>query len=79
MVETDFAFGFFKDGFNRPAHPTQADELTQWRIGGRIAEVIFDHGPVVQIAADDQPEFGAGKLPRDSVTRTKAKSQTIGP
>src|SRR5450759_1985763 len=62
LVETDFAFGFFKDGFNWPAHPTQAYELNQRRIGGRIAEIVFDHERVVQIAADDQPEFLAGQV-----------------
>src|SRR3990172_2644841 len=62
VVKTDFAFGFFEDGFNRPAHAADAHELAERRIGGRIAEVVFDHRRVIQIAAEDQPELAGGQI-----------------
>ena len=62
MIQTDFAFGFFKDGFDRPTHAADAYELAQRCIGGSIAEVVFDHRRVIQIAADDQPEFACGQV-----------------
>ena len=79
MVKTDFAFVFLKNGFNGPAHPADAHELDQGSFDRGIAKVELDHGRIIQIAADDQPDFGPGKFARDSIRRRKAKSQTIGP
>ena len=40
--------------------------------------VELDQRGVVHIASEDQPDFRAGKLFRDSMMRRKAKSKTIG-
>ncbi len=62
IVKADFAFGFFEDGFDRPAHPAYAHELAQGRVSRGVAEVVFDHRRIVEIAADDQPEFTCGQV-----------------
>jgi hypothetical protein len=79
MIETDFAFGFFKNDFNGPTYPADEHELDQGCIGRGIAEAELDHRRVIQVAADDPPDFGTGRLARDSMMRRKAKSHTMGP
>jgi hypothetical protein len=43
MIETDFAFGFFKNDFNGPTHAADAHQLDQGCIGRGIAEAGLDH------------------------------------
>ena len=74
MVKTDFAFGFFENGFDRPTHAADADELDQGCIGRSIAEVKLDDRRVLQIAADDQPDFWARASSR--ATRSAAGKQS---
>ena len=62
MVKTDFAFGFFEDGFDRQTHAADTDKLDQRRVGRCIAEVEFDLGWVMEIAANDQPDFRAWQV-----------------
>jgi len=57
MIQTDFAFGFFKDGFDRPTHTADPYKLVERCLGGGIAEIVFDDRGILQIAAEDQPEF----------------------
>src|SRR3972149_728716 len=57
MIQTDFTFGFFKDGFDGPTHPTDPHELVQWAVDGSIGVKVFDHGRIIQVATNDQPEF----------------------
>src|SRR5271169_3745662 len=57
MIHPDFAFGFFKDRFDGPSHSADANELIQRSVDGSIAEKEFDLSRVIQITADDQPEF----------------------
>ena len=40
MTHSDFTFGFFKDGFNRPMHTADPHELVQRRVGRSVAEVV---------------------------------------
>src|SRR6476620_4911138 len=61
MVKTDFAFSFFKDEFNRPTQAADAQQSKQGDVGGGIAEVKLEFSRIVQITADQQPEFGAGQ------------------
>ena len=42
MVKADFAFGFFEDGLNWPAHAIDPHELAQGRVSRGVAEVVFD-------------------------------------
>ncbi|HSB66329.1 MAG TPA: aldehyde dehydrogenase family protein [Anaerolineales bacterium] len=42
MVKADFAFGFFEDGLNWPAHTTDPHEITLGRVSRAVAEVVFD-------------------------------------
>jgi hypothetical protein len=87
MIHPDFAFGFFKDRFDRPSHSADANELMQRSVEGSIAEKVFDLSRVIQITADDGSKYKttfnqsspAGRPARDSVTRRNAKSQTMGP
>ena len=62
MVETDLAFCFFEYRFNRPSHSANTDQLMQRDLSRSIAEVVFDDGRVIQIAAEDQPEFFCGQV-----------------
>src|SRR3972149_7559225 len=62
MVETDFAFGFLKNDPNGPTHAADAHELDQGCIGWGIAEVELDFRWVIQVATDDQPDFGARQV-----------------
>src|SRR5688572_25704274 len=57
MVEAEFSFAFFKDDFDRPAQPTETNQLQQGSIGGGVAEVELEFSRVVQIATDDQPQL----------------------
>src|SRR5258708_3999871 len=61
MVETDLAFAFFEDGFDRPAQAAQTDKFSQRCGVGCITEVELDYGWVVEVAADNEPEFGTGQ------------------
>ena len=62
MIHSDFAFGFFKDGFNRPTHAAHPHQLAQRCMSGSIAEIVFDHRRVIQIAADNQPKIACGQV-----------------
>src|SRR3972149_9437632 len=62
MVETDFAFGFFKNDFDGPTHAADTHKLDQRGIGRGVAEVELDLRRVIQVAADDQPDFGTGQV-----------------
>ena len=42
MIKTDFAFGFFENCFDGPAHAAEAHELNQGCGGGGIAEIELD-------------------------------------
>jgi len=79
MVKTDFAFGFFEDGFDRQTHTADTDKLDQRRVGRCIAEVEFDLGWSWRLRRMISQISGPGKLALDSMTRKKAKSQTMGP
>ena len=57
MIKADFAFGFFEDGFDRPSHAADAYELDHGSFSRGIAEVELDDRRILQIAADDQPDF----------------------
>src|SRR5487761_2276273 len=57
MIHTDFTFGLFEDRFNWPSHSADPDELTQRSADRSIAEKVFDLRKIIQIAANDQPEF----------------------
>ena len=61
MIHPDFPFGFFKDRFDGPSHTADANELIQRSVAGSIAEKVFDLRRVIQIAADNQPEFTGGQ------------------
>ena len=61
MIHPDFTFGFFKDGFNGPSHSADPDKLIQRSADRRIAEKVFDLRRIIQIAANDQPEFTGGQ------------------
>src|ERR1700690_3911986 len=62
MIQPDFAFGFFKDGFNGPTHTTHAHQLNQWSFCWGVAEVVLNHFRVIKIAADDKTEFTGGQV-----------------
>src|SRR5215210_2931947 len=57
MIHSDFAFGLFENGFNRPSHSADSYELVQRSIDRSIAEKVFDFRRILQIAANDQPEL----------------------
>src|SRR5271157_865548 len=61
MIHPDFTFGLFKDGFNRPSHTADPDKLFQGNIDGSIGEKVFDLRRILQIAAENQPEFSGGQ------------------
>jgi len=61
MIHADFTFGFFEDSFNRPSHSTNPDQLSQRNADRSITEKVFDLRGIVQIAANDQPEFSGGQ------------------
>ncbi len=67
LIHADFAFTLFKNGFYRPSHAADPNELRAGRADRRIAEIVFDFGGILQIAANDQPELTAGKPRRDSL------------
>ena len=73
MIHPDFAFGFFKDRFDRPSHSADANELMQRSVEGSIAEKVFDLSRVIQITADDQPEFTGRQA--SSAIRSRAEMQ----
>ena len=62
MVKTDLAFIFFEDSLDGPPHTADAHKLAQGSFNGSIAIVELDHGRIVQIAADDQPDFRARQV-----------------
>lgn len=62
MIETDFAFGFFENRFDGPAHAAEANKLDQGCGSGGIAEVELDFGRIIEVAADDQPDFRARQI-----------------
>src|SRR4030067_2622396 len=62
LIHTDFAFGFFEDGFDWPSHPADPHKLIERCVGRSIAEKVFDLRRIVQIAANDQPEFSGGQV-----------------
>src|SRR5688500_19346616 len=78
VVEADFAFGFLKNDFNRPTHPTDAHQFEQGNADGRIAEVELELAGVLQIAADDQPEFGTRQAVACSTGPRKGKVTADG-
>jgi hypothetical protein len=47
MIQPDFAFGFFKDGFDGPTLATHAYKLNQGSFSGIVAEVVFNSGRAV--------------------------------
>jgi hypothetical protein len=61
MIHADFTFALFKDGFNRSSHFADPHEFIQGGIEGSIGKKVFDLGRIIQIASDDQPEFGGGQ------------------
>src|SRR3990172_8853702 len=61
MIHADFTFGFFKDGFNWPSHSADSDKLTQRSADRSIAEKVFDLRRIIQITANDQPQFSNGQ------------------
>src|SRR3989304_6317672 len=79
MIHTDFAFGFFKYSFNRPSHSADPDELIQRSTDRRIAEKVFDLRRIVQIAANDQPEFSNGQAATRFGHAQKCKITNDGP
>ncbi len=62
VVETDLAFGFFKNGFDGPTHAADTHKLNQGGLFWGIAEVKLDLAGVIQVAAYDQPEFRARQI-----------------
>jgi hypothetical protein len=57
MIHPDFAFGFFKDRFNRSSHSADANEFIQRSVEGSIAEKVFDLSRVIQITAEDGSKY----------------------
>src|SRR5512136_933295 len=57
VVETDFALAFFEDDLDRPTHAADANQFEQGDVCRGIAEVELEYLRVVQVAADDQPDF----------------------
>src|SRR5271157_205402 len=61
MIHTDFTFGLLEDSFNWPSHSADPDKLTQRSAERSIAEKVFDLSRIIQITANDQPEFIGGQ------------------
>src|SRR3990170_1074571 len=62
VVETNFSFGFFENGFDRPTHSAEAYKLDQGGLDGSVAKVELDFAGIIQVAADDQPNFRARQI-----------------
>ena len=57
VVETDFTFGFFVNDFDGPTHTANTYKFDQGSVNGSIAKVELDHQRIIQISADNQPDF----------------------
>ena len=82
LVQTDFAFGFFKNDFNRPTHATNTHQFADSNRGGSVAEVEFELAWIIQIAANDQPNslvFGKSRrrAGRSETTSEKAFREMV--
>jgi hypothetical protein len=56
MVQTNFDFVLLKNNLDGPSRPADAHELGKGRFDLGITNVELDHGLVVQITTDDQPQ-----------------------
>src|SRR6266496_2491913 len=55
MIQTQFAFAFFKRRLNRPAQAGHVHELPMWAARWRIAEIELNLGWIGQAAAEGGP------------------------
>ena len=55
VIHSDFAFGFFECGFDRPAQTTDPHQFLDGAMGRRIAQIEFHFGLRSQTAATDEP------------------------
>jgi len=56
MVETNFAFGFFKDGFNGPSHTAETGQRLKRGGGWSIAHIGFQF-PQIALAPQHHPDL----------------------
>ena len=61
MIHADFAFGFFENGFDRPALTTQVSHRPRRDPDWGVAQVILSLGRFRETAPKDGPDPRAGQ------------------
>lgn len=77
MVEIDFHFSIFKNGFTRKMLTTDMHEHNYWDIDQSNCEVDLNLFKVIYGAADDLTDFGTGQVVARFNDTQKAKLATI--